>query len=56
MVASLVLTISEKMGDLYIFYVDSSKKGEFIGTRGKNIKNLRKKYGDIVVREITDVL
>ncbi|WP_319203201.1 pseudouridylate synthase [uncultured Ilyobacter sp.] len=50
------LLYAEKMGDLYIFYVDSSKKGEFIGTRGKNIKNLRKKYGDIVVREITDVL
>ncbi|WP_319370112.1 pseudouridylate synthase [uncultured Ilyobacter sp.] len=50
------LIYAEKIGDLYIFYVNSSKKGEFIGTKGKNIKNLRKKYGNIVVREIADVL
>jgi tRNA pseudouridine(38-40) synthase len=50
------LLYAEKMGELYIFYVKASKKGEFIGTRGKNIKNLRKKYGDIVVREVADVL
>ncbi|ADO83330.1 pseudouridylate synthase-like protein [Ilyobacter polytropus DSM 2926] len=50
------LLYAEKMGNLYIFYVKSSKKGEFIGTKGKNIKNLRKKYGNIVVREIADVL
>lgn len=50
------LLYAEKMGDLCIFYVNSSKKGAFIGTNGKNIKNLRKKYGNIVVREIADVL
>jgi tRNA pseudouridine(38-40) synthase len=48
------LLYAEKMGKVYIFYVNSSKKGEFIGTRGKNIKKLRKKYGDIVVREVKD--
>ncbi len=48
------LLYAEKMGTLYIFYVNSSKKGELIGKKGKNIKNLRKKYGDIVVREIAD--
>lgn len=46
------LSYAEKVGDTYIFYVDRKKKGEFIGTRGKNIKKLRKKYGNIVVREI----
>ncbi len=45
------LLYAEKMKDLYIFYVDRKKKGEFIGSRGKNIKKLRKKYGNIVVRE-----
>lgn len=48
------LLYAEKMGGLYIFYVNTSKKGEFIGTRGKNIKKLRKKYGNIVVREVKD--
>ena len=46
------LEFAEKMGDIYIFHVDRKKKGEFIGTRGKNIKKLRKKYGTIIVREI----
>ena len=46
------LVLAEKMGDIYIFHVDRKKKGEFIGSRGKNIKKLRKKYGSIVVREI----
>lgn len=39
-------------GALYIFYVEKSKKGEVIGKNGKNIKALKKIYGDIVVREI----
>ena len=47
------LLYAEKTRDTYIFYVDRKKKGEFIGGRGKNIKKLRKKYGNIIVREIT---
>lgn len=39
-------------GSLYIFYVPQGKRGEFIGKNGKNIKEMKKKYGDIVVREI----
>lgn len=39
-------------GNLYIFYVPQGKRGEFIGKNGKNIKEMKKKYGDIVVREI----
>lgn len=44
----------EKTADdsLYIFYVSQGKRGEFIGKNGKNIKEMKKKYGDIVVREI----
>ncbi len=42
----------EKVASMYIFYVLKEKKGEFIGKRGKNIRRLRKKYGDIVVRTI----
>lgn len=37
---------------LYIFYVKRDKKGELIGKNGKNIKALKKNYGDIVVKEI----
>lgn len=39
-------------GSLHIFYVPQGKRGEFIGKNGKNIKEMKKKYGDIVVREI----
>lgn len=44
----------EKTADdsLHIFYVPQGKRGEFIGKNGKNIKEMKKKYGDIVVREI----
>lgn len=44
----------EKTADesIYIFYVPQGKRGEFIGKNGKNIKEMKKKYGDIVVREI----
>lgn len=38
-------------GSLYIFYVPQGKRGEFIGKNGKNIKEMKRKYGDIVVRE-----
>ena len=37
---------------LYIFYVEKDKKGEVIGKNGKNIKLLRKKYGNILIKEI----
>ena len=50
-VAEENLLYAEKTRDAYIFYVDKKKKGEFIGNRGKNIKKLRKKYGNIIVRE-----
>lgn len=39
-------------GALNIFYVEKSKKGEVIGKNGKNIKALKKIYGNIVVREL----
>lgn len=39
-------------GALHIFYVEKSKKGEVIGKNGKNIKALKKIYGNIVVREL----
>lgn len=37
---------------LYIFYAKKEKKGEVIGKNGKNIKSLKKIYGNIVVREL----
>ncbi len=37
---------------LKIFYVKKNKKSEVIGTRGKNIKKLRKEYGDLIIREM----
>jgi predicted RNA-binding protein YlqC (UPF0109 family) len=44
----------EKIGKgiTYIFYISKGRKGEFIGKNGKNIKKLRKKYGEIIVREL----
>lgn len=36
----------------FIFYCEKDKKGEVIGKNGKNIKKLRKEYGNIIVREI----
>ena len=36
----------------YIFYTEKNKKGEVIGKNGRNIKQLRKDYGTIIVREI----
>lgn len=37
---------------LYIFYTAKENKGTLIGKNGKNIKELKKKYGNIVVREL----
>lgn len=36
----------------YIFYVKKENKGNIIGKNAKNIKNLRKKFGNIVIREL----
>ena len=35
-----------------LFFVEKKDKGEFIGKRGKNIRKLKKIFGDIVVKEI----
>lgn len=44
---------TNKSEDLYIFYIDKKLKGELIGTKGKNIRKLRKELnGNIIVREI----
>lgn len=45
---------AERIGNrnLYIFYAPKGKKGELIGKNGKNIKSMRKKYGEIIVREL----
>nr|WP_307774490.1 KH domain-containing protein [uncultured Cetobacterium sp.] len=40
-------------GKIYIFYVRSENKGKVIGKNGKEIKKLRKEYGDILIREIS---
>ncbi|MGB6129362.1 MAG: pseudouridylate synthase [Psychrilyobacter sp.] len=42
----------EKIKDVYIFYVAKNKKGEVIGKNASNIKNLRKKYGKIIIKTI----
>ena len=42
----------EKNGYFTVFFVERKDKGEFIGKRGKNIKKLKKIFGDIVVKEI----
>lgn len=39
---------------LYIFYTTKDKRGELIGKNGKNIKALKKIYGDIVVKNYDD--
>lgn len=43
---------SNKDRTLYILYTSKEKKGELIGKNGKNIKSLKKIYGNIVVKEI----
>ncbi|MEI6857572.1 pseudouridylate synthase [Psychrilyobacter sp.] len=42
----------EKIKDIYIFYVAKSKKGEVIGKNAGNIKSLRKKHGQIIIKTI----
>lgn len=42
----------ESSDELKIFYVKESKRSEIIGKRGSNIKKLRKKYGNLIVRNI----
>ena len=43
---------SNRDRNLYILYTSKEKKGELIGKNGKNIKALKKIYGNIVVKEI----
>ena len=35
-----------------VFFVEKKDKGEFIGKKGKNIRKLKKIFGDVVVKEI----
>ncbi|OQY41270.1 MAG: pseudouridylate synthase [Fusobacteriia bacterium 4572_74] len=42
----------EKIKDVYIFYVSKNKKGEVIGKNASNIKILRKKYGEIIIKTV----
>ena len=42
----------EKNSYFTLFFVEKKNKGEFIGKRGKNIRKLKKIFGDIVVKEI----
>ncbi len=41
----------EKNDFIYIFYVNKKHKSEVIGKKGKNIKQLKKLYGNIIVQE-----
>lgn len=42
----------ERNGYFTVFFVEKKDKGEFIGKNGKNIRKLKKIFGDIVVKEI----
>ena len=42
----------EKNSYFTLFFVEKKDKGEFIGKRGKNIRKLKRVFGDIVVKEI----
>lgn len=42
----------EKNGYFTVFFVEKKDKGEFIGKNGKNIRKLKKFFGDIVVKEM----
>ena len=42
----------ERNKEFIFFYVKKSKKGEVIGTNGKNIKKMRREYGNIIIKEI----
>ena len=35
-----------------VFFVEKKDKGKFIGKNGKNIRKLKKIFGDIVVKEM----
>lgn len=43
---------AEKIGEVYIFYVKNENKSQMIGRRGKNIKKLRKEFGEIVIKGV----
>ena len=42
----------ERNKEFIFFYVKKSKKGEVIGTNGKNIKKMRREHGNIIIKEI----
>ena len=42
----------ERNGYFTVFFVEKKDKGEFIGKNGKNIRKLKKFFGDIVVKEM----
>lgn len=42
----------EKNSYFTVFFVEKKDKGEFIGKNGKNIRKLKKIFGDIVVKEM----
>ena len=42
----------EKNSYFTVFFVEKKDKGEFIGKKGKNIRKLKKIFGDVVVKEI----
>ena len=46
----------EKNRYFYIFYVDSKNKSEIIGKKGKNIRQMKRIYGNIVVKEENGIL
>ncbi len=42
----------EKNHYFYVFYVNPEDKGKIIGKKGKNIKKLKKIFGDILIKEL----
>jgi len=46
------MRIMEKIGYFTVFFVEKKDKGEFIGKNGKNIRKLKKIFGDVVVKEM----
>ena len=46
----------EKNRYFYIFYVDNKNKSEIIGKKGKNIRQMKRIYGNIVVKEENGIL
>ena len=41
----------EKNHYFYVFYVKRKNKGEIIGKNGKNIRKMKKVFGNIVIKE-----